>query len=468
MALRQRVEFRQKPIFSQSLQMSVKILELPLLELKEAMDKEIGENPVLEEIAPAASPEAPPEASGVVAQRDEGPEPEPSGNFSQEYEDYEKPVAAKADTLADFLMRQLRINAADEEQLRIGTNLIDHIDDNGYCHVDLAALSHELGASAEAMAETLKLIQTFDPPGIAASDIKQCLLIQLKRLNDDDPLTRALIQDHLENLPEQDPAWLCKKLKCTADELAASLKKIHRLEPKPGRGFTSEEIAYVIPDVTIELKDDILTVATKDDALPTIRVSQAYKTMLRSKTVDEKTKDFIREKIRNATALMQAIANRRKTLLVISRLIAETQEEALREGLEKLKPLTLKEIAEKAGLHESTVSRIVMHKYAATPVGIFPLKDFFSTALKMDDGTDVSSQKIKMKISEIVDNEDKTKPLKDHEIARMIQESENTPLARRTIAKYREMTGIPPASQRRKKNNLAPNNRTSIDPPPTS
>lgn len=434
--------------------MSVKILELPLLELKEAMDKEIGENPAIEEIAPAGSLETPAQKSEASASGDDGPGPEPSGSFSQDYEDYDKPVAAKAESLADFLMRQLRINAANEEQLRIGTSLIDLIDENGYCHADPVSLGRELNAGAQAVAETLKLIQTFDPPGIGAGDIKQCLLIQLERLGDTDPLTRALIRDYLENLPEQDPARLCKKLKCTTDELAVCLKKIHSLEPKPGRGFNDENTAYVIPDVTIEIKDDILSVATKDDALPTIRVSQTYKTMLRSKTVDEKTKDYIREKIRNATALMQAIANRRKTLLVISRLIAETQDEALRDGLEKLKPLTLKEIAEKAGLHESTVSRIVMHKYAATPIGIFPLKDFFSTSLKMDDGTDVSSQKIKMKIAELVDNEDKAKPLKDHEIARMIQESENTPLARRTIAKYRDMLGIPPTSQRRKKNTL--------------
>ena len=248
---------------------------------------------------------------------------------------------------------------------------------------------------------------------------------------------------------KKDLKRLCKKLKCSKEELMEGIKKLHSLEPKPGRSYSSDDTVYCIPDITIEEKDDTLNISTKDDTIPTIRINPTYKNMLKSKKVNEETKNFIRQKLQNAHSLIRAIQSRKATLARVVLIIAETQKEALLEGMDKLKPLTLKEIADRVNMHESTISRIVMNKYAQTPIGIFALKDFFSTSLKNADGKNISSQSIKFKIKEWVEAEDKTRPLRDREIVNLLMESEKIPIALRTVAKYRESLKIPPVSQRR-------------------
>ncbi|HQP91154.1 MAG TPA: RNA polymerase factor sigma-54, partial [Candidatus Omnitrophota bacterium] len=297
--------------------------------------------------------------------------------------------------------------------------------------------------------KALSLIQSFEPSGVGARNLKECLLIQLAKSSDQDLLSRRLVEDHLEELAEKDRSKLCKKLKTTPEELEACLAKIQRLEPKPGRGFSTEETVYAIPDIFIEEKNEGLEVRVKDDVIPVIRVNPVYRNMLKGKKIDEKTKEFIKERIARANNLIRAIEGRKDTLLKVLSLITETQKEAIMEGIGKLKPLSIKEIALKTGLHESTISRVVANKYVQAPAGIFPVKALFSTAVKTEGGDDIASQKIKSKIRDLIDAEEKTKPLKDHEIARLINETEHTSLARRTIAKYRESLDIPPVSKRK-------------------
>ncbi len=438
MALSQKLEHRQKGIFTQSLRQSMKILELPLLELKEVVEAELIENPVIEEVE--KNIDTPIEASGEFM---------PTRIESDE-DAYEKAIPGKRENLAEVLLRQLRINAADEEQLRVGTALINNINENGYLRESLSAVCAESGYSEEDALKVLKLIQAFEPSGVGARNLKECLLIQLDKKQDKDPLSRRLIEECLQDLARKDSIRkVCKKLKCDSEELTRCIEKIHSLEPKPGRGYSNEETAYVIPDISIEEKDDTLRVSTKDDSIPIIRVNPTYKNMLKSKKTDEKTKDFIREKLKNAANLIQAITQRKKTLTRVITIIAETQKEALLEGMDKLRPLSLKEIAEKVSMHESTISRIVMNKYVQTPIGIFPLRGFFSTSLKKEDGEDVSAQSIKLKIQQLIENEDKTRPLRDQEIVKQIRETEKLSLARRTVAKYRKILKIPPVSERR-------------------
>ncbi len=438
MALHQRLEHRQKAVFTQSLQQSMKILELPLLELKEVVEAELIENPVIEEAE--KNIESPIEALGEF----------PPTRQESDEDAYEKAIPGKKENLTEALLKQLRINAADEEQLRIGTTLINNIDENGYLRETLSNICAESGCNEEDALKVLKLIQTFEPSGVGARDIKECLIIQLDKKQDNDILTRRVVEECLEELAHKDSRHkVCKKLKCDDAQLARCIEKIHSLEPKPGRGYSNEEASYVIPDISIEEKDDTLRVSTKDDSIPIIRVNPTYKNMLRSKKTDEKTKDFIREKLKNAANLINAITQRKETLTRVITIIAETQKEALLEGMDKLKPLSLKEIAEKVSLHESTISRIVMNKYVQTPIGIFPLRGFFSTSLKKEDGEDVSAQSIKLKIQELIDNEDKTKPLRDQEIVEQIKEAEKLTLARRTVAKYRKILKIPSVSERR-------------------
>ena len=449
MTVRQRLEHGQRLVFTQTLQQSVRILELPILELKGVLENELAENPAMEETAPPAS-----SADENQTPVRETPEDDNTSLYDKEFtprefDGFENPLPGKKENLEDFLLRQLRINAKDENLLKSGIMLVQQIDENGYIRGDINILADAIQVSIEDVHKALSLIQTFDPPGVGARDLKECLLIQLKKNCQTDPLTVELIEKHLPELAEKNIEKLCKKLKCSQEELALSLAKIHSLEPKPGRSFSSEETPYVIPDIIIEEKDDKLLISIKDDVMPVVRVNPVYKNMLKSKKTNEKTKDFIRERILNANNLIRAIQSRKDTLLKVCGLIADTQKEAILEGIEKLKPLSLKEVALKCGIHESTVSRVVANKYVQAPAGIFPLKDLFSTGLKTSDGEDIASERIRHKISELVDEEDKSKPLKDHELTRIIQEDEKTTIARRTVAKYREALKIPPASKRR-------------------
>jgi RNA polymerase sigma-54 factor len=452
MAFKQRFEHRQKQVFSQGLRQTIKVLELPILELKEVVEAEMIENPAIEEVQEPLTPLVSPEKKETKTEEAESNTYDemdgPSGR--DEFTLYEKPLPGKKESLCDSLLRQLRINAKDEDVLSAGSELILYIDENGYLRKDAFDDEAIQAMTPETVKKALELIQTFDPAGVGARNLKECLLLQISR-DGNDPLARCLIDGHLEELAAPDKEKLCKKCKCLAEELEAALKKIHALEPKPGRSFNDESVSYVIPDITIEEKDDALLVNVEHASLPVMRVNPTYKNMLRSKTVDETTKEFIREKIKNATNLIHAIRSRRETLAKVVELIVSHQQEAIREGMEKLKPLTCKEVAEKAGLHESTISRILMNKYVQTPLGVFPLRDFFSTALKTSEGEDISSQSIKMKIQDLIEQEDKTKPLTDQALVSMIAEQNKIQLARRTVAKYREALHIPPTSQRRNK-----------------
>lgn len=449
MSFKQRFEHRQKPVFSQSLRQSVKILELPLLELKNAVEAELAENPVIEEIPqPSLSPEPVKEIREPEEDYPSSYDKEPS---SGELVNYEKPILGKRESLNDSLLKQLRINAKDEQQLKIGTTLIDLIDANGYLKADFATLANELACSENEILLALQLIQTFEPSGVGAQNLKECLLIQLNKRQEKDDLLFKLIKNHLKDLATgKDINKLCKKLKCSREEFSRCIEKIHSLEPKPGRAFADDVIAYIIPDVTIEEKDNELVISTKDDSIPAIRINPVYRNMLKSKTVNDETKEFIRSRFTQAQNFIRAIKSRKETILKVVSHIAETQREAIREGADKLKPLTLNEIAEKVEMHESTISRVVRDKYVQTPSGLWPLKDFFSGGLKTSEGTDVSSQSIKLKIQELIESEDKASPLRDQKIAETINATEKISLARRTIAKYRDMLKIPPVSQRRK------------------
>ncbi len=451
MANKARLEQHQKAVFSQSLRQTIKALELPVMELKRLVEAELQENPVLEEVlAPPASDSLPDRLKAASASEDENDYAGLSREIMpREIANYERPVPGRKETLSETLLRQLRINAKDEKQVALGMHIIMHINENGYLMEEIQTPATPLTFTEKEFEETLRLIQTFDPPGVGARDLKECLLIQLRRRQETDPVLLKLIEGYLDELAEHHFDKICRKLRCTREGLAEKIHKIHSLEPKPGRAFASEEAVYVIPDVSIEEKDGDLVVITDDDKVPTVRVNASYRGMLRSASVDDKTKDFIREKIRNATRLIHAVQTRRDTILRVVELIVEIQKEALLEGMKRLKPLTLKEIAARTDLHESTISRIIMNKYVQTPIGIFPLRHFFSTAIKNMDGQDVSAEQLKCRIRDLVEEEDKSHPLSDQALAEILAGSEKVTIARRTVAKYREGLRIPSAPKRR-------------------
>jgi len=449
---RPRFEHRQKAVFSQSLRQTIKALELPVLELRKLVEAELQENPVLEEIpsSPSASESLPDRLKAASASEDENDYAGLNREvMPREIANYERPVPGRKETLTGALLRQLRINSKDERQMALGMHLIMHINENGYLAEEIQTPEPPIDFTREEFEETLALIQTFDPAGVGARDLRECLLIQLSRLGKKDLILKKLIENFIDELAEHHFDKICRKLKCTHEVLAEKIHKIHSLEPKPGRVFSSDEAVYVIPDVFIEEKDGELSVMTDDNRVPTIRVSSSYRGMLRSRSVDDKTKDFIREKIRNASRLIHSVQTRRDTIRRVVGLIAEIQKEALLEGMEKLRPLTLKEIAAQTELHESTISRIIMNKYVQTPIGIFPLRDFFSTGMKNTEGLDVSSERLRCRIREIIDEEDKAHPLSDQALAKILAETEKVLIARRTVAKYREGMHILSASKRK-------------------
>ncbi len=452
MANKLKLEQRQKAVFSQSLCQTIKALELPVMELKRLVETELQENPILEEVAtPPAADSLPDRLKTASASEDENDYAGLSREIlPQELANYERPVPGRKETLSETLLRQLRINARDERQAALGMHIIMHINENGYLMEEIQTPEPAITFTREEFEETLQLIQTFDPAGVGARNLKESLLIQLRRRQESDPILLKLIEDYLDELAEHHFDKICRKLKCSREGLAEKIHKIHNLEPKPGRAFASDEAVYVIPDVFIEERDGDLVVITDDDKVPTVRVSASYRGMLRSRSVDDKTKDFIREKIGNATRLIHAIQTRRDTIRRVVGLIADIQKEALLDGMERLKPLTLKEIAAQTEMHESTISRIIMNKYVQTPIGIFPLRDFFSTGIKNAEGEDVSAERLKCLLRDMIEEEDKAHPLRDQAIAEILAESEKVQIARRTIAKYRKGLHIPSAPKRRK------------------
>lgn len=452
--LKQKLAHRQKPVFAQSLRQSVKMLELPLLDLKNIIEAEMMANPVIEE-APQDSQQDLPEFPVAVSA--DAHEESDSALFDEgaalnNYARYEKPLPGAKENLGDFLLRQLRIAAADERETRIGACIIQQIDENGYFQGDLSGVCADADCEPEeALGILVGVIQNFEPAGVAARTLKECLLIQLKKRGENNALLFKIISRHLDDLSQDCClAKLCKKLKCSEEEARRSLERIRSLEPKPGRLFSDEETAYVIPDITIEEKDSNLVVSTKDDVLPVVRINPVYRNMLKSTKINDDVKEFIRQRLVLANDLIRALRNRKETFLKVVGFIAEVQKDAILEGSEKLKPLTLKEIAEKVHMHESTISRVVMHKYVQAPSGIWRLRDFFSGSLKTTEGGDISSWRVKVKIKELIDSEDKACPLRDQKIAELINETEKTPIARRTVAKYRGMLKIPPVSRRRR------------------
>jgi len=442
-------QFKQKQRFSQQLQQSLAILGLQLLELRNLIETELANNPVLEEV-PKKQEDVPIQTTQSSAEIEETELPylekKPP---AEEIWTRGKSVPSKKETLFEFLFKQLNIAISDKQKLKIGISIINHLDENGYFKGSTEEIAQLVGCTSEEVEKLLEIIKTFEPQGVGAKNLKECLLIQLDKLKKPHPLAHQIIQDHLDDLAKKNYSNIIKKTKASQTEITEAVKQIIHLEPKPGRSFYSEEIPYIIPDATIEEKDNTFLITVRDEQLPHIFINPKYKKLLSDKNSDEETKNFIRQKLNNANNLIRSIKQRNTTIYKVVRLILDVQKQALTEGMDKLKPLTLKEIAKQIGLHETTISRVVMNKYIQTPYGMFALKEFFSGGLKSQEGQDISSQRIKLKIQELIDEENKQKPLSDMEIAEIIKSAEKINLARRTVAKYREQLKIPPKSKRR-------------------
>ncbi|MBU1247791.1 MAG: RNA polymerase factor sigma-54 [Proteobacteria bacterium] len=473
--LRQQLKLSQQLVMTPQLQQAIKLLQLSRLELVEAVQVELLENPFLEEQDNLASDEtreaqenADADVAGDVV-RDGTSDAEIvrdadwenyMGEFSStskqsQFRDTEIPEEglsfearlASKPSLAGHISWQMRLTDFTEEEVAIGDVILGNLDGLGYLQADLDELATLVEATPEAIESVIRRIQLLDPVGVAARTPQECLLVQMDVFGIEDPIMRTLVTEHLEDLEKRRYKPLARKFKISMDELKEYLDAIKKLDPMPGASFASSEPHYVSPDVFVYKYGDDFVIILNDDGIPRLQMNQYLTDGVQARNDVEK--DYFQEKMRAATWLMKSLYQRQRTLFKVMESIVGFQREFFEDGVTKLKPLILKEVAEDISMHESTVSRITTNKYVSTPHGIYELKFFFNSSLELDDGTQVGSESVKAIIKRIIGEENPKKPLSDEVIADMLKEELEVNIARRTVAKYRTAMDIASSSKRK-------------------
>jgi RNA polymerase sigma-54 factor len=480
--IRQVQKLTQQLVMTPQLQQAIKLLQLSRVELQEMISKELQENPALEE--------------GTTEEAETGDQPklelpqvnaEPITELAinreqsvvdklvtpdwQEYldnhfndmhtsttesmsDDGEGPPSwenslTKKTSLEDYLIWQLRLSKISDREETIGLYIIGNLDENGYLALSREELFRATESSPEEVETVLKRIQLFDPVGVAARDLRECLLVQLNSLQLGDSLAARIVGDYLHYLESKRYEKMARELGVTVDEIADAAHVIASLEPKPSRGFEQDEVRTVLPDVFVEKISGEYIIYLNDDGVPRLRISSLYRRMAGQEGVaEEQARQYLQEKVRAATWLIKSIQQRQQTLYRVTQSIFKFQQEFLDHGVSRLRPMVLRDVAEDIDMHESTVSRATANKYVHTPQGLFELKFFFQSPIKRDNGEEIASESVKEKIRTIVAAEDPRKPHSDQHIAALLS-SDSIDIARRTVAKYREAMGILPSSKRR-------------------
>jgi len=474
MAMETRLDLKlaQKLVMTPNLQMAIKLLQLSKLELKEKIETELLENPLLEEdpievtdqsqdvagtVDDADTPEPPKQDSDIQNAIEEiewdayfhdGYESDPADREASSRFQYENMIRTKP-TLSDHLVWQLSVTSqATEKDIEIGRYIIGNIDENGYLRSTADEISLESGFPAEDVEKSISLIQKFDPLGIGARNPEECLKIQLEFYHPENELAVKLVE-RLPQLQRRKYQELAKEIGTTVEEITKTWELIKTLEPKPGRAYVTEEEYYVIPDVYVVKVDDEYKILLNEDGLPRLRINQAYKSMLKKgNNSSDKDKEFLENKLNSALWLIKSVDQRRRTIYKVSESIVKFQREFFDKGITRLKPLVLRDVAEDIGMHESTVSRVSTNKYMHTPQGLHEIKYFFHSGIASQSGEDISSIRVREMIKKILAVEDSRKPLSDKGIAEILR-NKGLKIARRTVAKYREDLKIPSSNLRK-------------------
>jgi RNA polymerase sigma-54 factor len=335
-----------------------------------------------------------------------------------------------------------------EEQRGIAELLIGNIDDYGYLMATVEELAASTNLPVEKIAEVLKIIQGFEPVGVGARDLRECLMLQLERSGQQETLEYRIIRDYMEALGKRRIPEIARGTGQTVDDVQEALARIGRLDPRPGRAFLPAVDQYVAPEVFVQKNGDDYAVTTNDEQIPHLRISNVYKDLMSAGENNAEVKNYIREKIRAGKFLIKSLHQRQTTIANIGKEIVKRQREFMEKGVAHLKPMTMAQVAEVVGVHETTVSRAVSGKYIETPQGVFEMKFFFTAGLQTSSGSDVSNTSVKDMIAEIFKNENTAKPLSDQEVVKMLTEK-GINIARRTVAKYRDELGILPSNLRK-------------------
>lgn len=447
------IEQTQKLSMTPELIQAIQILQYNNQELNEYIDKELLENPILEsEYHKESDTEIDIDSlRDQLIQADENVEAYKqweSHSTSDEYS-YENFVAFNY-TLTEFLIEQLHFSSLKGQDAEIGRYIIENIDDNGYLSMSLEEICSVLDVDLDSCERVLNLIHTFEPSGIGARDLNECLIIQLASLGELTDEIEFIISNRLKDLADNKYALISKDMGISIAEVQGIADLIRTLEPKPGRGFDSDNsIKYIIPDIYVEETNGEYVVSANDGSTPSLHISSYYNSLTEEAKSDKELSNYLNNRFNSAMWLMKSIEQRKKTIYNVASAIVQFQNDFFAKGERFLKPLTLKQIAETVGVHESTVSRAINGKYMQCPRGVFELKYFFTGGILNEDGSGVSSNSIKSMIKEFVDAEDDKKPLSDSKISEMLHEK-GIDISRRTVAKYRDDIGILPSSKRRR------------------
>jgi RNA polymerase sigma-54 factor len=461
------------------LQQAIKLLQLNRLELEGAIRKELDENPMLEEVPDlkeedlqrtkeASDAVAAPESGEAQAQAQEAQDPQRQDEFEWEsyLESSQKPPSSSlggtdeimnyenlisvSESLHDHLLWQSKMAGFNDEESNLAEILINYVDDDGYITTPLAEIAASEQVPLEELEGVLPFVQEFDPPGVAARDLKECLLLQAKALEEDTNDLVYIIKNHLKDLEKKNFEAIAKAMGREAREIFEICKIIYSMDPKPGRVYAPADTQYVTPDVYVYKVGDDYVVSINEDGLPRLRISNFYKSMLMNQGSDgEKTQGYIQEKLRSAVWLIKSIHQRQRTIYKVAESIVKHQREFLEKGAEYIRPMVLRDIANDIGMHESTVSRVTTNKYVYTPQGIYELKYFFNSGINTSDGESLASESVKLKIRDLITKEDPKNPLSDQQIVDQLK-VDGIQIARRTVAKYRDVLKILPSSRRKK------------------
>jgi len=362
---------------------------------------------------------------------------------------FERPEVAQT-TLPEHLLSQLNMLPLSEDEIMIGEYIIWNINEHGYLSYDADLIAINLDVDRDEVEKVLKIIQQFDPVGIGARTLQECLLIQMEESDPNDEIAIDILRDHFEDFTNKRYEKITKKMDLTLDDIRRVIEVVTKLNPKPGEGYVLLHQNVIVPDLVVEKEDDEFKISMNDWNIPHLRINNSYKKLLLNKKKSSKeTRDYIRQSLESARWLINSIHQRRATILRVMETIIEQQREFFERGKDFLKPMILKDIADEIGMDISTISRVTNGKYVQTEHGVFELKYFFSERIHSDAGDDVSNKKIKSIIKGIIDEEDSNKPLNDQKIAEMLKEK-GFKVARRTVAKYREQMMIPVSRLRRK------------------
>ncbi len=476
MALKQSMTLSQNLVITPQLQQAIKLLQMSRLELESAVREELDDNPILEETE-VLNPEdlqntkeavdnvgnnevkTEPQDSVQDPQKqdefewesylEQNSKPPPSGMAgSEEIMNYEN-VITTHQTLHDYLSWQVKMNSFADDEAKYAEILISYIDEDGYIKVPLAQIAEDEKVDVLELEGVLELIHEFDPAGVGARDLKECLLIQAADLEEDTRDMVHLINNHLNDLQKKNYDGIAKAMNIAREVVIDISKIIYSMDPKPGRAFVANDTEYVLPDVYVYKVGDDYIVSLNEEGLPRLKISNFYKNILKGGTSNKQEQEYIQEKLKSAVWLIKSIHQRQRTIYRVTESIVRHQREFFEKGAGFLKPMVLRDIANDIGMHESTVSRVTTAKYVHTPQGIYELKYFFNSGLNSSDGDAMASESVKLRIKDLIAKENAKNPLSDQKLAEVLTK-EGIQIARRTVAKYREMLKILPSSQRKK------------------